>query len=152
MTGLLHTAVFDCSKQTTEFSFSTLDCQTTETVSFNLNMKNKTYSKFNVLLAIMMVILGFCALNPSKAKNIACKVAVFFNLYETQKICELGCPKKPPPKKKVSKKKKIQKCECKLSESNELLLAASDTQKWLSFGLIHLAIFLGVKLIHSFAD
>lgn len=116
-------------------------------------MKKKNYTKLGVWLTFVGLIFTFSALNPVKAKRIACKIAVFFEIFENQKTCEIGCPqvnpknsktKKPKPKNKKSSKSKTHR----ICDPGKTLSVASiyNTNNFLSFAIIHLALFFIFKV------
>ncbi len=114
-------------------------------------MKKKNFKRFSILIAVASLLISsmaFCVtfygLNPERANRIFCKVLVFLEFNR----CNCAKPKSTTvPKKKSTKTKNLRKAPCRISKDAKLSLVASDTQKWLSFGLIHLANFLVVKLI-----
>lgn len=120
-------------------------------------MKTRNYTKFGVWLSIISLIIAFSALNPARAKRIACKVAVFFELYGSLRECQYGCGEnkgKPlPKKKKISKAepKKIASVSetstsCSATAPNYLSFGAGQNHL-LIFGFAHLILFFVVKVI-----
>lgn len=119
-------------------------------------MKTGNYTKFGVWLSIISLIVALSALNPVRAKRIACKVAVFFELYDSMKECQYGCIGKSD--KPSLKKKKIIKTEPKKIKNFKTSTACSEKgtsdlslgiggKEVLFFGFVHLILFLVLKVI-----
>lgn len=112
-----------------------------------------------LLVGILAFLAAFAALNPAKAKQISCNVAVLFGVYENAKECNKGCQE--PKKKEISAPKKKQTLP-KRTEKESAFRTNCSEQKLSVFGLgfdykhlivtgtVHLLMFLafkGVELI-----
>lgn len=89
-------------------------------------MKSKSYTKINTWLVVVTIVVALCALNPGRAKRIACKFAVVFELYEDVKTCQYGCPSKKTNsrQKKVRKNQKTEDCQCNAGNATRLSLVS----------------------------
>ncbi|MDQ3801740.1 MAG: hypothetical protein M3384_20135 [Acidobacteriota bacterium] len=103
-------------------------------------MKNKSYTKINTWLVVITIVVSLCALNPDRAKRIACKFAVVFELYDNVKTCQFGCSSSQnrPRRKQERNKRKSEDCQSAAIKPSRLSLLGFDNDELTLLGIISL--------------